>query len=95
MQYIKDSFGWISITPEEIAKLIKSHFPDADEAILTTVAKRYKDQDAWSKDPILKKESLALLQEVMQSAGELKKAASYEALVNTDFAKKAIDKIKK
>jgi NitT/TauT family transport system substrate-binding protein len=82
-------------TPEEIAKVIKSHFPDADEAILTTVAKRYKDQDAWNKDPILKKESLGLLQEVMQSAGELKKVANYDDLVNTDFAKKAIDKIKK
>ena len=43
----------------------------------------------------MKKESLDRLQEVMQTAGELKKVAPYEAIVNTDFAKKAIENVKK
>lgn len=78
-------------TPEEIAKVIKPSFPDTDEAILTAVAKRYKEQDAWSKDPVLKKDSLNLLQEVMQTAGELKKTAPYEKIVDTNFAKNSIN----
>lgn len=87
---------WVdSHTPEEIAKVIKPSFPDTDEAILVKVAQRYKEYDAWNKDPIMKKESLELLQKVMQEAGELKKAADYEKLVNNEFAKKAMDTVKK
>lgn len=81
-------------TPGEIAKVIKPAFPDSDEAILTAVAKRYKEQDTWCTDPVLKKESLNLLQEVMQTAGELKKVAPYDNVVNTDYAKKAIEKVR-
>lgn len=87
---------WVdSNTPEEIAKVIKPSFPDTDETILVKVAQRYKEYDAWSKDPVMKKESLDLLQKVMQEAGELKKAADYEKLVNNEFAKKAMDTVKK
>ena len=86
---------WVdSHTAEEIAKVIKPSFPDTDEEMLTKVAKRYKDYDAWNKDPAMKKEALDLLQKVMQEAGELKKAADYDKLVNTEFAKKAIETIK-
>lgn len=77
-------------SPEEIAKVIKPAFPDTDEAVLAAVAKRYKEQDAWNKDPVLKKESLDLLQKVMQTAGELKKIAPHENIVNNSFSEKAI-----
>ena len=107
--YIKDNPGiiekftravyrgqlWVEqSTPEEIAAVIKPSFPDTDEEILTSVAKRYKEIDAWSKDPLMRKESLELLQEVMQEAGELKQAAPYKDLVNKDFAEKAIREVK-
>ncbi|GAE87317.1 ABC transporter substrate-binding protein [Acetivibrio straminisolvens JCM 21531] len=59
------------------------------------MAKRYKDTDAWSKDPILNEESLDLLQKVMGMAGELKKEAPYEKIVTTEFAKKAIENFEK
>jgi NitT/TauT family transport system substrate-binding protein len=81
-------------TPEEVAEVIKPSFPDADMEILTTVAKRYKEQDAWNKTPVLKKESLDLLQEVMQMAGELEKIAPYEKIVTTGFAEKAVETVK-
>lgn len=86
---------WVeSHTPEEIAEVIKPSFPDSDVETLVTVAKRYKDTDAWSKDPILNKESLELLQKVMSMAGELKKEAPYEKIVTTEFADKAIENFK-
>lgn len=81
-------------TPEEIAKVIKGQFPDTDEEILVTVAKRYKEQDTWNKDPIQKKESFELLQKVMQEAGELKTAAPHDKLVDNTYAQEAIRKIK-
>jgi NitT/TauT family transport system substrate-binding protein len=65
-----------------------------DEALLTTVAKRYKDQDAWCKDPVMKKESLDLLQKVIKTAGQLKKEAPYDIVADTKYAEKAIKSVK-
>jgi NitT/TauT family transport system substrate-binding protein len=62
--------------------------------LLTTVARRYKEQDTWCTDPNMKKESLDLLQEVMKTAGELEKEAPYEALVDNSFAEKAVKNIR-
>lgn len=78
-------------TPEEIAEVIKPSFPDADEDILIKVAQRYKENDAWCSDPVMKKEAFELLQEVMKEAGELTKEVPYENIVNTEFAKKAME----
>jgi len=87
---------WVDThTPEEVAEVLKDSFPDSDIELLTTVAKRYKDQDTWNKDPVMKKESLELLQEVMKEAGELEKEAPFEALVDNSFAQKAIKSIDK
>ncbi len=82
---------WVdSHTPEEVAEVLKPSFPDSDIELLTTVVKRYKDADTWMKDPVLKEESLDLLQEVMEVAGELKKKAVYKDIVNTNFGENAI-----
>lgn len=81
-------------SPEEIAEVIKPSFPDTDMNILESVAKRYKEIDAWNKDPILKEHSFDLLQEVIQTAGELKQKAPYDKIVSTEFADKAIKSLK-
>lgn len=86
---------WVeSHTPEEIAGVIKPSFPDSDLETLITVAKRYKETDAWSKDPVMGKESLQLLQKVMNMAGELDKEAPYGEIVTTEFADKSIESVK-
>ena len=79
---------------EEIAKEIKSFFPDTEDDILVTVINRYKEIGAWCKDPITPPETLDLLQEVMQSAGELDKKVEYDEIVTQEFAKKAIETVK-
>ncbi len=87
---------WIqSHTPEEIAKAIKPSFPDADEKILATVVKRYRDQDTWAKSPVFTKEAFERLQDIIQEAGELSKRAPYEKLVTNKFAEEAVKKITK
>jgi NitT/TauT family transport system substrate-binding protein len=81
-------------TAEEIAKEIKSFFPDTEDDILVTVVNRYKEIDAFCDNPITTPESLELLQDVMQSAGELDKRVEYDKIVVQDFAKKAIETVK-
>ncbi|MCW3490834.1 ABC transporter substrate-binding protein [Dethiobacter alkaliphilus] len=76
--------------PEEIARVIRSSFPDADEEVLTNVARRYKEIDAWADTPVFSEEAFNRMQDVMEMAGELEKRAPYEDLVTNDFALEAI-----
>jgi len=81
-------------TPREIAEALRPSFPDTDLETLEAVAKRYKDIDAWCKDPVMTEESLNLLQEVMREAGELKQAAPHDRIVDNSFAMKAMETVK-
>ena len=79
---------------EEIAKAIHEFFPDMKMEDLTKAVKRYKDQDSWSKTPIMTKESFEAMQDIVESAGVIGKRAPYDKLVNTKFAEKAVEQIK-
>lgn len=82
---------WVDLhTPEEIAKAISPYFEGTDLAILTTIVKRYKDQDTWKTQPILDEAGLSLLQDVLDSAGQLEKRVNYADLVETRFADNAL-----
>jgi NitT/TauT family transport system substrate-binding protein len=86
---------WVaSNTPEEIAKVVKPHFPDASDDILVTVIKRYRDQNTWKKDPILLEKDLNVLQKALQDAGELDKLAPYDKIVTTKFGEEAVNNVK-
>lgn len=77
-------------SPEEIAKVIEPQFPETDLDTITTIVKRYYEQDTWKENLVFEKSSFELLQDILESAGELEKLALYEDLVTTDFAAKAI-----
>ena len=64
-------------------------FPDTDIDTLENVAKRYKEIDAWNKDPILKEHSLELLQVVMKKQAAY--CCPYDKIVTTEFAEKLFE----
>ena len=76
-------------TPEEIAEVIAPQFPETDISTLTTIVTRYYDQDTWKENLIFEEESFDLLQDILESAGELERRADYKDLVTTEFAEKA------
>ena len=78
-------------TPEEIAKVIAPQFAETDVNTITTIVKRYYDQDTWKSDLVFEKESFELLQDILDMAGELSERAPYEDLVNTKYAQKAAE----
>ena len=78
-----------SHTPEEIAKVIAPQFSETDLETITTIVKRYHEQDTWKEKLIFEKESFELLQDILEDAGELNKRVKYESLVTTEYAKKA------
>ncbi len=80
-----------SHTPEEIAGIIQPQFKESDLETITTIVKRYQEQNTWKENLIFEKESFELLEDILDSAGELKERVPYQELVNTDFAEKAAD----
>ena len=79
-------------TPEEIARVIAPQFAETDLDTVTTIVKRYYDQDTWKSNLIFEKESFELLEDILENAGELKERVSYENLVTTEYAAKAAEK---
>ena len=79
-----------SHSPEEIAQVISPQFPETDMDTLTTIVKRYYEQDTWKENLIFEKDSFELLQDILESAGELSDRADCENLVTTAFAEAAI-----
>lgn len=71
---------------EEIAEVVSSYFPDTEEKIIIKVIERYKDQNTWKVNPMIKKEDFNRYQEIMMMAEELKQKVDYEILVDENFA---------
>ena len=80
-----------SHTPEEIAATIAPQFSENDLGTLTAIVRRYSEQDTWKEDLIFEKDSFELLQDILESAGELSSRTEYADLVTTEYAKKAVD----
>ena len=59
---------------------------------ITTIVNRYYQQDTWKTDLIFSEDSFELLQDILESAGELSERAPYEELVDTSYAEKAVAK---
>ena len=73
-------------TPEEIAAVIEPQFPETDLETITTIVTRYYEQDTWKSNLIFEESSFDLLQDILESAGELAERVPYEDLVTTEYA---------
>ncbi len=78
-----------SHSAEEIAKVIAPQFPETDLETLTTIVERYHVQDTWKNDLIFTEEAFTLLQNILESAGELPQRVPYDVLVTTTYAEEA------
>ena len=73
-------------TPEEIAMIIQPQFKETDLSQITTIVKRYYDQNTWKEDLVFSEDAFTLLQDILMEAGELDAPVPYEELVTTTFA---------
>ena len=76
-------------TPEEISDVIAPQFAETDKDTITTIVRRYYDQDTWKEDLIFSKDAFDLLCNILRLSGVLEDAVSYEDLVDTAFAENA------
>ena len=64
-----------SHSPSETASVIKPQFPETTLEMITTIVTRYYEQDTWKSNLIFEESSFDLLQDILESAGELEKRA--------------------
>ena len=78
-----------SHSPSETASVIKPQFPETTLEMITTIVTRYYEQDTWKSNLIFEESSFDLLQDILESAGELEKRAPYKDLITTEFEETA------
>jgi len=81
-----------SHTPEEIAEVIAPQFEETDKNTITTIIRRYYDQDTWKENLVFENDAFDLLINILKMSNVLEESVPYEALVNTDFAETAAGK---
>ncbi len=84
------TLGWFAATPAvEIARTLKSYFPDVGEAIFAAAIERYRKLGLWGPDPVIRREGYDRLHAAMRAAGALKRDIPYELCVDTSLAERA------
>lgn len=81
LNYVKEK------DPKEIAETIQKFFPDTNLDDLTTMIKRYKENDAWREDISINEEEWKHIEDIMHAAGVLDKYVSYDTLVYDKYFK--------
>lgn len=71
--------------PEKIADSVITFFPDTSINDLTTMIKRYKENDAWRSSIVIDENEWIHIQDIMMASGELDKYVSYESLIYDEY----------
>ena len=78
---------------QTIAETMGSDFRDIDRGLLERAIERFKKQDTWARDPVLRQPGFDYLQEILQTGGFIKKTHRYEDLVDTAIAERAVREV--
>lgn len=83
---------WIqNHTAEEIINVILPFFVDADKNLLKKCVENYISADVWCKNPLITKEEINLMEEIMIKGNELTEKIDFEKIVDKSYAKEVID----
>ncbi len=83
---------WIvTATDTQIAEAMQPFFPDATITMLEYVAKSYRATDSWKTDLVLYEKDFEHMQDIIESAGELKARVSFGELVDNTIAQKLLN----
>lgn len=85
------TLGWFAATPAvEIARTLRSYFPDVGQATFAAAIERYRKLGLWGPDPVIRREGYDRLHAAMRAFGTLKRDIPYELCVDTSLAERAI-----
>lgn len=87
---ISRGLAWCeSHSSTEIAEVIHPQFSETEPEELAAIIERYQAQDTWVSHPLMKEESLDLIQDILQFSGTLDHRIDYSDIVITTFAEAA------
>ena len=69
---------------------VSSFFPEFQPEVVVKAVARYKAQDTWATDPLLREDGYEALQDVLVGAGLAKARQPYRHIIRTDFAEAAM-----
>jgi NitT/TauT family transport system substrate-binding protein len=80
----------VSQEPQAIADLIAPDFPAIPRPLIGKVVARYQEMGMWPRQPVLAREPFERLGRILVSGGLIRRAASYETIVDNTFAEAAV-----
>jgi NitT/TauT family transport system substrate-binding protein len=80
---------------EEIAKLVQPDFANVPLETIIAVVTEYKKVKIWATDPLLQRDGMKRMLDLMVDGGIIKTQVPYEQIVNASFAQKAMQTIKR
>jgi NitT/TauT family transport system substrate-binding protein len=82
---------WLAAaSPKEIAAAIGDHFPEVDAGRRERIVARYRRQDTWARDPLVRRAGYEYLQDILLNGGLITRRHRYEELIDTAFAEAAM-----
>lgn len=82
-------------TAEEIAKLVQPDFANVPSDTILAVITEYKKVKVWATDPMLSRDGMKRMIDLMVDGGVVKNQVPYEQIANPTFAQKAMQSIKR
>jgi NitT/TauT family transport system substrate-binding protein len=78
----------------DIAEAIRPAFPDIDALLRERLIARYRAQDTWARDPLLRRAGYDYLEQILLDGGFIRRRHRYEDLVDVRFALQAMEEIR-
>lgn len=78
----------------EVAEVIAPDFPDIPADLRRRAVERYLAQGTWAAHPVLKRPGFEYLQDILLGGGFIKRRHRYEDLVDTAYARQAMETLK-
>jgi len=73
-----------------MAAAIAPAFPDIERDILVRVVDRYRRQQTWARDPIVRRDGYEYLQQILLDGGFIRRRHRYEDLIDTTVAEAVV-----
>lgn len=80
---------------DQIAEAVALYFKDVPLDLIRSVMAEYKKVKIWATDPLIRRDGMNLMLDLVVEGGILKQRIPYEQIVTTKFAEKAIATIKR
>lgn len=80
---------------DQVAGAVAPYFKDVPLDLIRSVIAEYKKVKIWASDPLIRRDGMNLMLDLVVEGGILKQRTPYERIVTTKFAEKAISTIKR